>query len=91
MKTFKVKHNYPTLLLLLIVISAFATEKLNIAVMELDGHGVAETDLGGLSNRLRTELFKTGKFNVFERSRVDEILKEQGFQQTGCTNAAYFL
>lgn len=75
-------------LLLFLTVSSFAEDiKPNIAVMELEGNGVSKTDLGGLSNRLRTELFKTGKFNVIERSRVDEILKEQGFQQTGCTNA----
>jgi len=61
-------------------------KKYNIAVLHLYGNNVSEGDLGGLSNRLRTELFKTGKFNVIERSRVEEILKEQGFQQTGCTN-----
>ncbi|MGB7568773.1 MAG: CsgG/HfaB family protein [Chitinivibrionales bacterium] len=57
----------------------------DIAVLELDGNGIAATDLGGLSNRLRTELFNTGKFTVIERSKMNEILKEQGFQQSGCT------
>jgi hypothetical protein len=60
--------------------------KPNIAVMELDGNGVSATELAGLSNRLRMELFNTGTYTVIERSRMDEILKEQGFQQTGCTN-----
>jgi TolB-like protein len=58
----------------------------NIAVLDLDGNGITKSDLGGLSNRLRAELINTGKFNVIERSKMDEILKEQGFQQTGCTN-----
>ena len=71
---------------LLLCTSIIAQDKLPIAVMELDGNGVAESDLGGLSERLRTELFSTGKFEVIERSRVDDILREQGFQQTGCTN-----
>jgi TolB-like protein len=73
---------------LLFIESSFAENvKPNIAVMDLEGNGVSKNELGGLSNRLRTELFKTGKFTVIERSRVDEILKEQGFQQAGCTNA----
>jgi TolB-like protein len=62
-------------------------QKPSIAVLELEGTGINTSDLSGLSNRLRTELFKMGTYNVLERSRVDEILHEQGFQQTGCTNA----
>ena len=61
-------------------------EKLNIAVMNLSGNGVSATDLGGLSNRLRSELFKTGKYSVIERGQMDQILKEQQFQMTGCTS-----
>lgn len=83
------KMIYCHIVFILLFIGSSLTENIkpNIAVMELEGNGVSKADLGGLSNRLRTELFKTGKFNVIERSRVDEILKEQGFQQTGCTNA----
>lgn len=29
---------------------------------------------------------KLGKFDVIERSRMNDILQEQGFQQSGCTN-----
>lgn len=39
----------------------------------------------GLSDTLRTSFFKTGKFTVLERTKMDEILKEQKFQLTGCT------
>ncbi len=74
------------LILLTFFYSFSQQEKMNIAVMELDGKGVSETDLSGLSDQLRTELFQTGKYDVIERSRMNEILKEQGFQQTGCTN-----
>ena len=76
-----------TILLLISITYIFSQEKINIAVMELDGNGISSTDIIGLSNRLRTELFKTDKFDVIERSKVDEILKEQGFQKTGCTNS----
>ena len=51
------------------VFSLFAQEKQNIAVMELEGNGVSKTDIIGLSNRLRTELFKTRKYFVIERSQ----------------------
>jgi TolB-like protein len=34
---------------------------------------------------LRSELFRSGAVTVLERAQMQEILKEQGFQQTGCT------
>ncbi len=82
------KTKFAIIILVLSLQSFSQSEKMNIAVMELEGNGVSKSDLGGLSNRLRTELFKTYKFNVIERSRMDEILKEQGFQQAGCANSA---
>ena len=62
--------------------------KPNIAVIDLTGSGLSPSDLVTLSNRLRTELFETQKFIVVERGQMETILKEQGFQQTGCTDAA---
>lgn len=69
------------------IVTLLNAEKINIAVMELDGNGISTNNIVGLSNRLRSQLFKTGKYNVIERSQMNAILKEQGFQQSGCTNA----
>jgi hypothetical protein len=60
--------------------------RVNIAVLDLDPTGIAKPDAQFLSDRLRTELFETGKFQIVEREKMNEILKEQGFQQTGCTS-----
>ena len=65
-----------------------APEEEPIAVMQLTGHDVPEAQLGGLTERMRAELFQTGQYVVVERSRVEEILTEQGFQASGCTNTA---
>lgn len=59
---------------------------LNVAVLELNGNGVSDANLKVLSNKLRTEMFNTKKYNILERSRMNSILKEQGFQQSGCLN-----
>ena len=59
--------------------------KMNIAVIDLDPTGISNNEAQFLSDRLRTELFETGKFQVVEREKMNTILKEQGFQQTGCT------
>ncbi len=56
-----------------------------VAVMNLDASGIEASAIIALSDRLRYELLNTGRFDVMERNRMDDILKEQGFQQSGCT------
>ena len=41
----------------------------------------------GLSDSMRTAFFKTNKFIVLDRAKMEEIMKEQKFQLTGCTSA----
>jgi hypothetical protein len=60
---------------------AFAQE--NIAVMDLVGKNVSQQDAAIITDKLRSEIIKSKKFGVFERERMNEILKEQGFQQSG--------
>ena len=67
---------------------AEAVEKTNIAITELAAEGIEESSVRVISDRLRTELFKTGAFTVVERGQMEEILKEQGFQQSGCASDA---
>jgi len=62
-----------------------AQDKASIAVLELEPVGLSHNEAQVLSNRLRTELFKTDKFTVLERDKMSEILIEQGFQLSGCT------
>jgi len=63
----------------------FSQDKASIAVLELEAGGISIYEAQVLSDRLRTELFKTDKFVVLERDKMDEILVEQGFQLSGCT------
>jgi curli biogenesis system outer membrane secretion channel CsgG len=65
-------------------------KKANIAVINLkSSSGVTSSEADLISDRLRGDLFNTGKVNVMERDQMQEILKEQGFQQSGaCTNEA---
>jgi hypothetical protein len=55
-----------------------------IAVLELASDNIPRAELRLLSDRLRIELFKTGRFDVIERERMEAILTEQGVQQTEC-------
>lgn len=74
-----------TVIFLLITLPVFG-QRLNVAVLDLDPTGITEKDARFLSDRLRTELFETGSFQVVEREKMEEILEEQGFQNTGCTS-----
>jgi len=62
--------------------------QVKIAVMDFEGKNVPQTDASALTDRLRAELFLTGKFVVLEREKMDAILKEQQFQLSGCTSDA---
>ena len=58
-----------------------------IAVSYLDGIEVSSSVFKALTERLRSELLMTKHFKVLERDIMEEILKEQGFQQSGCTTS----
>lgn len=57
-----------------------------IAVLDLRGDGVSDSEARTLTDRLRSRLVNTGAFIVLEREQMDEILGEQGFQQSGCVS-----
>lgn len=62
--------------------------KVNIAVQELKGKGMDQSTASIISDRLRAECINTGVFRVMERAEMENILKEQGFQQTGACDEA---
>ncbi|MBI4726971.1 hypothetical protein HY768_07070 [candidate division TA06 bacterium] len=57
--------------------------KISVGLMDLRASGVSTKDAKFLTERFVIELQNTGRFAVMERDQRDEILKEQGFQQTG--------
>ena len=63
---------FVALILLLVSISVLPGQetKVNIAVLDLDPTGIANPDADFLSDRLRTELFETGEFQVIERTKM---------------------
>ena len=74
----------PWIILLFQLLSA--QEHQSIAVLEFEGRGISAYEAGSLTDRLRSELVKTGAITVVERGRMDRILEEQDFQLTGCTS-----
>jgi hypothetical protein len=68
---------------------AFAKEeksKMRIAIVDLTPKGSSKIIAEAVTNLIRSEMIDTGLFTIVERSEMKEILKEQGFQQTGCTD-----
>lgn len=65
-----------------------SADKLNVAVIDLETQGgLSSQEASILTSRLRSNLVSTNVFNVLDRGLMDEILEEQGFQQSGCTSA----
>ena len=61
--------------------------KLTTAVLDFDGLGITAMEAVALTQRLSGEMVNTNVFILVDRSQMEEILQEQGFQQSGCSSA----
>jgi len=57
-----------------------------IAILDFDGYGVSRMEALVLTNRLGTHMVQLGTHQVIERGQMEQILKEQDFQLSGCTS-----
>ena len=74
--------------LLLVLVFCFAHAALagprpTVAIMDLQCQGLSAADAVIVTDRLLSELGKAGTYDIVERTKRDEILKEQGFTMTG--------
>lgn len=69
------------------VLNASEQNKINIAVSDFAGKNVSAADASIVADFMRTELVKSGKYNVVDKSNMDKILAEASFQQSGCTES----
>lgn len=90
MKKLSLKYTLTLLLITFVLLVNVAGEsKVNFAVLGFkNGTGVSSGETDILADRLRVNLFRTGKVIMMERSQMDEILREQGFQASGACNDA---
>ncbi len=74
---------------LLISIGSFAaTDSLpSVAVIDFAGRGVSSEDAVTMAERFSTELMERGRFQVLERARINEVMKEVALQQAVCSDA----
>jgi TolB-like protein len=66
--------------------TAARAEKMQIAVIDLAPRDVPKVVANAVTDIVRSEMVKTGYFTVIERAQMNEILKEQGLQGSGCTD-----
>ena len=64
-----------------------AEGKQTVAILDFEGRGISEMEAATLTDRLMSEMVTTDAVIMVERNQMNEILNEQGFQQSGCTTA----
>lgn len=80
------QHMKMTVIILMCMTALIYAEKPLIAVADLEARVFTKEDALAVTDQLRSDLLNTGAVRVIERSQMTAILKEQGFQQSGCTN-----
>jgi len=73
-------------LFLYCVLLSFSLAQTTIAVIDFEARNISQGEAASLTDYFRSELGKTAKYTIVERRMVDEVIKEQGFQQTGCVS-----
>jgi len=76
------------IIFLIPVMPAYSAEKMRIAILDLQGNNVSKVIATGVSNMIRSDMVDAGIFTVVERSQMQEIMKEQELQMSGCTDNA---
>lgn len=58
-----------------------------VAVSDFSAAGIQPSEAQLMTSRFQSALGRTGTFTVLERSQIQNILNEQGFQQTGACDS----
>jgi len=82
------RHLLVVITVLALAVPVMGAEKMRVAVIDLQGKGVSKMVSYAVSDLIRSEMVRTGMFIIVERTQMNEILKEQGLQMSGCTDSA---
>ena len=83
------KSRFGLILLFMALCSAWAGDKPNVAVLPFTGDkSVSPEQLSFITGKFASELAETKSFQILDRTRMDFILQEQGFQQSGACDGA---
>ena len=75
-----------SILLLLFSLVSAQDFRQTVAVIDFDASGISQLEATSLTNRFRTAVGDVGVMRLVKRGMMEEVLQEQGFQQTGCTS-----
>ena len=64
-----------------------AQGKQTVAILDFEGRGINQMEAATLTDRLMSEMVNTDAVILVERNQMNEILQEQGLQQSGCTSS----
>ena len=64
-----------------------AEGKQTVAILDFEGRGINQMEAATLTDRLMSEMVNTDAVILGERNQMNEILQEQGLQQSGCTSS----
>lgn len=65
-----------------------AQTKSRAGVFDFTAIGVSDTEAQAIGNMFRGDIVTGGVFDVLDRNNMNEVLKEQQFQASGCTESA---
>lgn len=83
------RMNYSFLITALYTIGVFAAsfEEVNVGILDFEGAGLNHNEIVMVSDKFRSSMIEYSKYRIIERASMNEVLKEQGFQQTGACNS----
>ena len=64
-----------------------AAGKETVAILDFEGRCISQMEAQTLTDRLMSEMVNTDAVIMVERNQMEEIMNEQGFQQSGCTTS----
>ncbi len=83
-----VKRGVLAVLLLGTTLNAQDEDQLAVAVLNFQGRGISNMEAETLTERFASTVAQIGTMKLVERNQMENILKEQKLQQSGCTDAA---
>ena len=70
-------------LIFFLLFAFYLNAQIKLTVVNFQGKGISSNDASILTDRFRNILVKFDSIKVYERENVNQIILEQGFQQTG--------
>ena len=61
-------------------------ERFSVAILDLQGTGISQLEAESLTDYMRSELQEKGDVVTVSKGRIEEVLEQLDFKETGCTS-----